>query len=45
MNHTALADVGAKLATSSMDICQLAARGALAAGDPATAKLAARAPH
>ena len=45
MNHTALADVGAKLATSSMDICQLAARGALAAGDPATARLAARAPH
>ncbi|MET9632230.1 phosphoenolpyruvate--protein phosphotransferase [Lentzea sp. NPDC006480] len=45
MNHTALADVGAKLATSSMDICQLAARGALAAPDPATAKLAARAPH
>ncbi|MDX8029751.1 phosphoenolpyruvate--protein phosphotransferase [Lentzea sp. BCCO 10_0856] len=45
MNHTALADVGARLATSSMDICQLAARGALAAGDPATAKLAARAPH
>ena len=45
MNHTALADVGAKLATSSMDICQLAARGALAAADPATAKLAARAPH
>ncbi|SDK58832.1 phosphotransferase system, enzyme I, PtsI [Lentzea albidocapillata subsp. violacea] len=45
MNHTALAGVGAKLATSSMDICQLAARGALAAGDPASAKLAARAPH
>ncbi|MEU0880109.1 phosphoenolpyruvate--protein phosphotransferase [Lentzea sp. NPDC005914] len=45
MNHTALAIVGAKLATSSMDICQLAARGALAAADPATAKLAARAPH
>ncbi|WP_030480187.1 phosphoenolpyruvate--protein phosphotransferase [Lentzea albidocapillata] len=45
MNHTALAGVGARLATSSMDICQLAARGALAAGDPASAKLAARAPH
>lgn len=45
MNHTALADVGAKLATSSMDLCQLAARGALAAHDPGSAKLAARAPH
>ncbi|ANZ37131.1 phosphoenolpyruvate--protein phosphotransferase [Lentzea guizhouensis] len=45
MNHTALADVGAKLATTSLDICQLAARGALTAGDPASAKLAARAPH
>ncbi|SDH54784.1 phosphotransferase system, enzyme I, PtsI [Lentzea fradiae] len=45
MNHTALAGVGARLATSSMDICQLAARGALAAADPASAKLAARAPH
>ncbi|KOV88875.1 phosphoenolpyruvate--protein phosphotransferase [Nocardia sp. NRRL S-836] len=45
MNHTALSDVGAKLATSSMDICQLAARGALAAAEPASAKLAARAPH
>ena len=45
MNHTALTGVGAKLATTSVDICQLAARGALAAGDPATAKLAARAPH
>ncbi|GLZ33058.1 phosphoenolpyruvate-protein phosphotransferase [Lentzea sp. NBRC 105346] len=45
MNHTALADVGARLATSSLDICQLAARGALAAPDPGTAKLAARAPH
>lgn len=45
MNHTALSGVGARLATSSMDICQLAARGALAAGDPASAKLAARAPH
>ncbi|MEU7478498.1 phosphoenolpyruvate--protein phosphotransferase [Lentzea sp. NPDC042327] len=45
MNHTALADVGARLATSSLDICQLAARGALAAHDPASAKLAARAPH
>ncbi|MFD9702757.1 phosphoenolpyruvate--protein phosphotransferase [Lentzea sp. NPDC059081] len=45
MNHTALAGVGARLATSSMDICQLAARGALSAGDPGTAKLAARAPH
>ncbi|MCG8924805.1 phosphoenolpyruvate--protein phosphotransferase [Lentzea sp. CC55] len=45
MNHTALAGVGSRLATSSTDICQLAARGALAAGDPASAKLAARAPH
>lgn len=45
MNHTALADVGARLATSSMDLCQLAARGALAAHDPGSAKLAARAPH
>ncbi|HUQ61214.1 phosphoenolpyruvate--protein phosphotransferase [Lentzea sp.] len=45
MNHTALSSVGARLATSSMDICQLAARGALAAADPASAKLAARAPH
>ncbi|MGZ3141593.1 phosphoenolpyruvate--protein phosphotransferase [Lentzea chajnantorensis] len=45
MNHTALADVGARLATSSLDICQLAARGALTAHDPASAKLAARAPH
>ncbi|WP_439662404.1 phosphoenolpyruvate--protein phosphotransferase [Lentzea sp. HUAS TT2] len=45
MNHTALTGVGAKLATTSVDICQLAARGALAAGDPASAKLAARAPH
>jgi len=45
MNHTALTSVGAKLATTSVDICQLAARGALAAGDPGSAKLAARAPH
>ncbi|MFD4641368.1 phosphoenolpyruvate--protein phosphotransferase [Lentzea sp. NPDC058436] len=45
MNHTALTGVGAKLASTSVDICQLAARGALAAGDPAAAKLAARAPH
>jgi phosphotransferase system enzyme I (PtsI) len=45
MNHTALTGVGAKLAATSVDICQLAARGALAAGDPASAKLAARAPH
>ncbi|MGI5503861.1 phosphoenolpyruvate--protein phosphotransferase [Lentzea sp. CA-135723] len=45
MNHTALTGVGAKLATTSVDICQLAARGALAAGDPASAKLAAKAPH
>ncbi|GAA2666016.1 MULTISPECIES: phosphoenolpyruvate--protein phosphotransferase [Actinosynnema] len=45
MNHTALATVGAKLATTSYDLCQLAARGALGAGDPASAKLAARAPH
>jgi len=45
MNHTALATVGAKLATTSIDLCQLAARGALAAHDPASAKLAARAPH
>ncbi|MFT7835277.1 putative PEP-binding protein [Saccharothrix sp. BKS2] len=45
MNHTALAAVGAKLATTSFDLCQLAARGALAAADPASAKLAARAPH
>ncbi|USX50128.1 phosphoenolpyruvate--protein phosphotransferase [Lentzea sp. HUAS12] len=45
MNHTALPGVGAKLATTSVDICQLAARGAMAAGDPASAKLAARAPH
>ncbi|CCH35710.1 phosphoenolpyruvate--protein phosphotransferase [Actinosynnema sp. NPDC047251] len=45
MNHTALAGVGAKLAGTSYDLCQLAARGALAAADPATAKLAARAPH
>ncbi|ONI82169.1 phosphoenolpyruvate--protein phosphotransferase [Saccharothrix sp. ALI-22-I] len=45
MNHTALAGVGAKLAATSFDLCQLAARGALAAADPASAKLAARAPH
>ncbi|WP_158853041.1 phosphoenolpyruvate--protein phosphotransferase [Saccharothrix deserti] len=45
MNHTALAGVGAKLASTSFDLCQLAARGALAAADPASAKLAARAPH
>ncbi|MFC6092864.1 putative PEP-binding protein [Saccharothrix lopnurensis] len=45
MNHTALAAVGAKLAATSFDLCQLAARGALAAADPASAKLAARAPH
>ncbi|WP_367133924.1 phosphoenolpyruvate--protein phosphotransferase [Saccharothrix sp. HUAS TT1] len=45
MNHTALAGVGAKLATTSFDLCQLAARGAVAAADPASAKLAARAPH
>ncbi|MFC5056733.1 phosphoenolpyruvate--protein phosphotransferase [Saccharothrix xinjiangensis] len=45
MNHTALAAVGAKLATTSFDLCQLAARGALNAADPAAAKLAARAPH
>ncbi|GGP38651.1 phosphoenolpyruvate--protein phosphotransferase [Saccharothrix coeruleofusca] len=43
MNHTALAGVGAKLAATSFDLCQLAARGALAAPDPASAKLAARA--
>ncbi|MDR6597364.1 phosphoenolpyruvate--protein phosphotransferase [Saccharothrix longispora] len=45
MNHTALAGVGAKLATTSFDLCQLAARGAVAAADPASAKVAARAPH
>jgi len=45
MNHTALAGVGAKLAATSLDVCQLAARGALAAADPASAKVAARAPH
>ncbi|CAL9662717.1 Phosphoenolpyruvate-protein phosphotransferase [Actinosynnema sp. ALI-1.44] len=45
MNHTALAGVGAKLASTSFDLCQLAARGALGAHDPASAKLAARAPH
>jgi phosphotransferase system enzyme I (PtsI) len=45
MNHTALAGVGAKLAATSLDVCQLAARGALAAADPASAKIAARAPH
>ncbi|QFZ23898.1 phosphoenolpyruvate--protein phosphotransferase [Saccharothrix syringae] len=45
MNHTALAAVGAKLASTSFDLCQLAARGALGAADPASAKLAARAPH
>ncbi|RKT51800.1 phosphoenolpyruvate--protein phosphotransferase [Saccharothrix australiensis] len=45
MNHTALAGVGAKLASTSFDLCQLAARGALSAADPAAAKLAARAPH
>ncbi|MEU4442646.1 phosphoenolpyruvate--protein phosphotransferase [Actinosynnema sp. NPDC050801] len=45
MNHTALAGVGAKLASTSFDLCQLAARGAAAAADPASAKLAARAPH
>ncbi|WP_447004950.1 phosphoenolpyruvate--protein phosphotransferase [Saccharothrix isguenensis] len=45
MNHTALAGVGAKLASTSFDLCQLAAEGALAAADPASAKLAARAPH
>jgi phosphotransferase system enzyme I (PtsI) len=45
MNHTALATVGAKLATTSIDLCQLAARGALGAPDPASAKLAAKAPH
>lgn len=45
MNHTALAGVGAKLASTSFDLCQLAAAGALAAADPASAKLAARAPH
>ncbi|MBB5806753.1 phosphotransferase system enzyme I (PtsI) [Saccharothrix ecbatanensis] len=45
MNHTALASVGAKLASTSFDLCQLAAAGALAAADPGSAKLAARAPH
>jgi phosphotransferase system enzyme I (PtsI) len=45
MNHAALTSVGAKLASTSYDLCQLAARGALAAVDPASAKLAARAPH
>ncbi|MBW4719436.1 phosphoenolpyruvate--protein phosphotransferase [Saccharothrix obliqua] len=45
MNHAALAGVGAKLASTSFDLCQLAARGALSAADPAAAKLAARAPH
>jgi phosphoenolpyruvate-protein phosphotransferase (PTS system enzyme I) len=45
MNHTALAGVGAKLASTSFDLCQLAARGAVSAADPASAKLAARAPH
>ncbi|KOX35182.1 phosphoenolpyruvate-protein phosphotransferase [Saccharothrix sp. NRRL B-16348] len=45
MNHTALSGVGAKLASTSFDLCQLAARGAVAAADPASAKLAARAPH
>ncbi|WP_309109978.1 phosphoenolpyruvate--protein phosphotransferase [Saccharothrix sp.] len=45
MNHTALTVVGAKLASTSFDLCQLAARGALGAHDPASAKLAARAPH
>ncbi|WP_433266826.1 phosphoenolpyruvate--protein phosphotransferase [Actinosynnema sp. CS-041913] len=45
MNHTALAGVGAKLASTSFDLCQLAARGAVGAADPAAAKLAARAPH
>ncbi|GAB2998091.1 phosphoenolpyruvate--protein phosphotransferase [Saccharothrix stipae] len=44
MNHTALAGVGAKLASTSFDLCQLSARGAVAAADPASAKLAARAP-
>ncbi|MFD0205154.1 MULTISPECIES: phosphoenolpyruvate--protein phosphotransferase [Saccharothrix] len=43
MNHTALAGVGAKLASTSFDLCQLAAGGAVAAADPASAKLAARA--
>ncbi|MEU5690616.1 phosphoenolpyruvate--protein phosphotransferase [Actinosynnema sp. NPDC020468] len=45
MNHAALAGVGAKLAETSLDVCQLAARGALAAADPAGAKVAAKAPH
>ncbi|MFD1150141.1 putative PEP-binding protein [Saccharothrix hoggarensis] len=45
MNHTALSGVGAKLASTSFDLCQLAAAAALAAADPAAAKLAARAPH
>ncbi|GAA1340250.1 phosphoenolpyruvate--protein phosphotransferase [Catellatospora bangladeshensis] len=45
MNHTALAGVGSKLASTSFDLCQLAARGALSAADPAAARLAARAPH
>ncbi|PSL55308.1 phosphoenolpyruvate--protein phosphotransferase [Saccharothrix carnea] len=45
MNHTALAGVGSRLAATSFDLCQLAARGAVAAADPAAAKLAARAPH
>jgi phosphoenolpyruvate-protein phosphotransferase (PTS system enzyme I) len=45
MNHTALAAVGAKLASTSFDLCQLAARGALNASEPGSARLAARAPH
>ncbi|PRY45856.1 phosphoenolpyruvate--protein phosphotransferase [Umezawaea tangerina] len=45
MNHTALATVGARLASTSLDVCQLAARGAVGAHDPASAKIAARAPH
>ncbi|GAA3860063.1 phosphoenolpyruvate--protein phosphotransferase [Saccharothrix violaceirubra] len=45
MNHTSLAAVGAKLAETSFDVCQLAARSALNAHDPAAARLAARAPH
>jgi phosphotransferase system enzyme I (PtsI) len=45
MNPAALTAVGAKLATSSLDVCQLAARGALAAATPAAARTAARAPH
>ncbi|WP_199440576.1 phosphoenolpyruvate--protein phosphotransferase [Umezawaea beigongshangensis] len=45
MNPSALTAVGARLATSSLDVCQLAARGALAAATPAAARTAARAPH